>query len=398
MCDSQSQHPRTGILRAGLSPSRVAAFVAAFVVALACVLPAAAQTGGAGRSTFSGVFEASGMVQRYASDEGGAVHETSAPFGVAVRHASGVGLSVRGLYASAGGDELATLSGLADVQVGASYRRRVGGAAVEAALGASAPGRGSTLAGIEFATAAAIAFDDYAFEVTTLGQGSTVSPALTVVVPAGRGLALGAGVAYYARGAFVPFDGDEAEYSPADEIVLTGGLTAQIGRASTFALDANLVTYGDDEFGGQSFSPGNRLTGTARWAWGGGPVRGRFLARYRHVFDGVVAAESRPVVYQRPEHAMLAAGLGVVQSGVGFEVTAGARYYGIIERSDTTLDLINVLGEQQVLIDLGASPSVEVMPGARLQGVFTYTFGVAEAAGASALSGFRAGGGVRVAF
>ena len=261
---------------------------------------------------------------------------------------------------------------------------------------------GSALTGPEFATATALTFDDYAFDTPTLGQGATLAPALTVVLSGGRGVALGAGVAYYARSAFTPFVPDSAstaapsEYSPADETAFTAGVTAQTGRASTVALDAALVTYGDDAFEGRTFSPGNRLSGTLRWAMGGGPVRGRLVAHVRHVFDGAVG--SRVVGYQRPEHAMLNAGVGVFSGRSGVELTAGARYFGVIQRSGTTLDLLNVLGEQQLLVDVGAAPTVEVMPGVALSGVFTYSFGVIEAVGASALSGFRAGGGLRATF
>ncbi len=349
-----------------------------------------------------GTVEAGVVVQRYTAGADQTVRETSAPFGVILRHTSGVGAYVRGLYAAAGGDDLGALSGVADVQGGVSYRRRLGGVVAEASLAASAPGRGSALTDPEFATATTLAFDDYAFETPTLGQGATVSPAVTVVLPGGRGVALGAGAAYYARSAFTPFVRDAAsttpppEYSPADETVLTAGLTAQTGRASTVAFDATLVSYGDDSFDGLTFSPGNRLSGTIRWAMGGGTVRGRFLAHYRHVFDGTVGA--RTVAYQRPEHAMLATGIGVYSGRSGVEVTAGARYFGVFQQAGTTLDVLNVLGEQQLLVDVGAAPTVEVMPGIAFSGAFTYSFGVIEAVGASPLSGFRAGAGLRATF
>ena len=368
----------------------------------AVCLVGAVQRPAQAQPSIRGTAEAGVVVQRYAAGEDQTVRETSAPFGVAVRHTSGVGAYVRGLYASAGGDGLGALSGVADVQGGVSYRRRLGGMIAEVSLAASAPGRGSALTDPEFATATALTFDDYAFDTPTLGQGATIAPALTVVAPGGRGVALGAGVAYFARSPFTPFVGDSAstapspEYSPADELVLTAGLTAQTGRASTVALDAVLVSYGDDSFDGLTFSPGNRLSGTLRWSMGGGPVRGRFVAHYRHVFDGAVGARS--VAYQRPEHAMLTAGVGVYRGRSGVEVTAGTRYFGVFETSGTTLDLLNVLGEQQLLVDVGAAPTVEIAPGVALSGAFTYSFGVIEAVGASPLSGFRAGAGLRAAF
>lgn len=380
-------------------PSVRLAACAAVCLISAAQRPAQAQSSA---PSIRGTVEAGVVVQRYSAGADRTVRETSAPFGVLVRHTSGVGAYVRGLYAAAGGDGLGALSGIADVQGGVSYRRRLGGMVAEASLAASAPGRSAALTDAEFATATTLAFDDYAFETPTLGQGATVSPSVTVVVSGGRGVALGAGAAYYARSAFTPFVGDTAssaapaEYSPADELVLTAGLTAQTGRASTVAIDATLVSYGDDAFDGVTFSPGNRLSGTLRWAMGGGPVRGRVLAHYRHVFDGAVGA--RTVVYQRPEHAMLTAGIGVYRGRSGVEVTAGARYFGVFQQAGTTLDVLNVLGEQQLLVDVGAAPTVEVMPGVALSGAFTYSFGVIEAVGASPLSGFRAGAGLRATF
>ena len=385
-------------MRALSSAVRLAACVTVCLVG-AAQRPARAQSA---EAPIRGTVEVGVVVQRYSADADQTVRETSAPFGVIVRHTSGVGAYVRGLYAAAGGDALGALSGVADVQGGVSYRRRFSGAVAEVSLAASAPGRGSALTDPEFATATALTFDDYAFDTPTLGQGATIAPAATVVLSGGRGVALGAGVAYFARAAFTPFVGGTAstaapaEYSPADELVLTGGLTAQTGRASTVAFDAVLVSYGDDSFNGLTFSPGNRLSGTIRWAIGGGPVRGRFVAHYRHVFDGAVGA--RAVGYQRPEHAMLTTGVGVYRGRSGVEVTAGARYFGVFQQSGTTLGLLNVLGEQQLLVDVGAAPTVDISPGVALSGAFTYSFGVIEAVGAAPLSGFRAGAGLRATF
>lgn len=348
------------------------------------------------------------VVQSYSTGEDQAVRQVSAPFRASVRHRTGFGASLRTYYVSSSGDGLDPLSGLADVQVGASYRRRVGGGAVEASLNASVPAGGATLTGGEFAMATAIAIDDYAFDVSTLGQGATVSPALSVVVPAGRALALGLGAAYNARGAYSPFADDTASYAPADEFVLSGGLDAQIGRASTFALDLSMVRYGDDEFGGRTFHPGSRLAATMRWAWGGGAVRGRLLARYRHIFDGEVALSAAPavagrtVVDPRPSHAVLVGAVQIWQQGTGVEFSAGARYYGVIKTVDEPLAILDVLGEQQVLIDFGLSPTIDVAPGVRATGTFVYTLGVANAAGVveevgvSPLSGFRAGAGLDI--
>lgn len=340
------------------------------------------------------------VVQSFTTGEGEAVQQVSVPLRASVRHRSGVGASLRGAFVRAQGDALRELSGLADVQLGASYLRRMNGAAVELSLGATVPTGAATLTPDEFATATVIAIDDYAFDVSTLGQGAAVTPGIAAVVAAGPRLALGAGAAYRVRGSYQPFAGDTVAYAPADELVLSGGLDAQIGRASTVALDVSVIRFGDDAFGGRTYRPGNRVAATMRWAWGAGLVRGRLLMRYRHIFDGEVplaaTAAGRAVVDPRPSHAVLAGGLQIVQSGVGVELIAGARYYGIIETPSEPLAILDVLGKQQVLVDLGLSPAVTLSPGVDVRGTFVYTFGVAEAAGAPPLRGFRAGGGLSV--
>ncbi len=367
------------------------------VVGLVLAAGARAQTA---PSSLTVQADASVVVQNYTTGDNEGVRQVSVPLRASVRHRSGVGASLRGAYVTAEGDALSPLSGLADVQVGASYRRRMAGGAIELSLGATLPTGGATLTPDEFATAVVIAVDDYAFDVSTLGQGSAITPGLAAVVAAGPGVALGAGVAYRARGSYEPFAGDTAAYSPADELVLSGGLDAQIGRASAVALDVSMIRFGDDAFGGRTFRPGNRLAATMRWAWGGGLVRGRLLMRYRHIFDGEVpqtaGAAPRAVVDPRPSHAVLNGGIQIVQNGVGVELSAGARYYGIIETPTEVLAILDVLGKQQVLVDLGVSPTATVSPGVQLRGTFVYTFGVAEAAGAPPLKGFRAGGGLSI--
>ncbi len=374
------------------------------LLTLLFVLPAVAAAQPAVRGTASvGV-----TVQSYELADEPALRQLSVPITVGLRHDSGLGLGLRTLYMNAESDVLAPISGLADVQLTASFRRRFGPAAVEASLGASLPAGGATLAPDAFATASALALDDFGFDVTSLGSGSAFSPALTIAVAAGPSVAVGAGVAYVARGTYEPFEDEAATYAPADELTLSAGLDARLGTHSSLTLDATTVGYGEDAYAGRTYRPGRRLAGTMRIVAGGSWVRWHLLARYRRVSDGEAPADSgstvtRPVPEVRPQHARLVTGLDVGPAAGGVDLTIGARYYGVVPTTGDVLDLLDTLGEQQVIVDVGVSPRAQVAPGVMLRATFVYSRGVLaglidEDVAPPDLSGFRAGGGVTVAF
>jgi hypothetical protein len=359
-----------------------------FAATLALSPRGVAQTGD---PALSGGAEVGVVVQQYTVGSAAAVEQRSVPLSAAVRHRSGFGLSAYGVYASVQSDDLAPLSGLGDLHLGASFLRNVGGAAVEASLGATLPTGQGALSDDLFATAATIAFDDFAFATPSLGQGAALSPALTVALPLGRGAALGVGASYASRAAYAPFEGDTSAYAPADEVALTAGLTALLGGANSVTLDVSMVRYGDDTFRGRTYSPGDKVAATALWMMGSGAVRGRILARYRQVFDGFVGQDDRPVAYLRPSQATLGLGLVVGSAAAAVDLSGTARYYGTIKEIEGLSDV--GFGEQQVLLDLGVSPRVAIGAGARLRGAFTYTTGLAERveeANAPAFTGFRA--------
>lgn len=356
----------------------------------------------------SGVAAVGVTVQSYTLADEPALRQVSVPLSVGVRHTSGLGVGLRTIYMSAESDVLTPLSGLTDVQLTASMRRRFGPAAVEASLGASLPAGGATLDPDAFATASALSLDDFAFDVPTLSSGSAIAPALTVAVAAGPSTAIGAGVSYVARGTYEPFEGEAATYAPADELTFTAGLDARLGRASSFTLDVTTVGYGEDAYDGRTYRPGRRVAGTMRIVAGGEQIRWHFLARYRHVFDGEAPADDgstgvRPVQEVRPQHARVVTGFDVGPARAGVDLTIGARYYGVVRVPEDTLELLDTLGEQQVIVDAGVSPRVQIAPGALLRATFVYSRGVLdglldESVAPPALRGFRAGGGVTVAF
>lgn len=344
------------------------------------------------------VVEAGAVSQRYSTGDDQSVSEVSVPVGVVASVLPGVELRLRTVYASVSGDGLESLSGLGDTQMGIGLRRDLGGALVDLALTTSLPTGQTALTDQQFATSATLALDDFAFALPSLGQGTILSPGLTLAVPVGQSLALGVGAAYSARSAYTLFADDTSAYSPADEVILTAGFDAAFGRGSTFTLEGSYVTYGDDGYAGETFSPGDKLAATMRISNGAGAVRSSLLARYRHVADGAAGPSARPVAYLRPSQAQIALGLALVQEAFDVGLSIGARYYGSISDVADAIEISEVLAEQQLLLDLGIAPAVALGPNAELQGAFTYTLGLAEATGGSPLSGYRVGGSVRVGF
>ena len=348
------------------------------------------------------VVEVGAVSQRYSTGDEQAVSEVVVPISAAVDVRPGVTLGLRAVYATVSGDGLESLSGLGDTQLSVGYQRPLGAGLLDLTLATSLPTGRTALTDEQFATSAALAVDDYAFALPTLGQGAVLSPGIALAVPVGDGLALGIGAAYSVRSAYTLFADDTSAYAPADEAILTAGLDASLGGGSAFRLEGSYVLYGDDGYRGQTFSPGDKAAATMRIDLAGRFVRSRILARYRHVFDGVVEASARPVAYLRPSQARLGLDLGFGPETAEVALTAGARYYGSVSDVAGSVseveEVAGVLAEQQVLLDLGVAPRVAVGPAALVRGSFVYTIGLAEAAGAPPLSGYRVGASVRVGF
>ncbi len=342
--------------------------------------------------------EAGVVSQSYSTSDTESVSEVAVPIAVGLSLDSGLNVSLRTAYADVSGDGLESLGGLADTQLSLGFRRTLGTAIVDLAVVGNLPTGQTSLTRDQFATSTRIAYDDFAFTVPSLGQGSVISPGIAIAFPSGPGMAFGVAAAYSARGAYTPFleDSLTIDYTPANEIVLSAGVDAALGALSTFSLEGSYVIYGDDEVDGVTFSPGDKLAGTMQLVVGGYYARGSLLARYRHVMDGALGASDRVVGDIRPSQARVALGLEIGPPSTNVALSAGARYYGSIEGTDGALELASFLADQQVLLDIGAAPTYTVSPGVQLRGSFTYTLGLADNVGGASLSGYRASGGLRV--
>ena len=339
------------------------------------------------------VVDVAAISQSYTTGDDQGVAEVSVPLAVSAALTPNLGLSARTAYASVTGDGLETLSGLADTQLGASWEQPVGGGIVDLSVSLNVPTGQTALTEEQFTTSATLALDDYAFAVPTLGRGLVLSPALAVAVPLGDALAVGVGAAYASASSFTLFESDTSAYTPAAETILTAGLDASLGGASSFTLEGSYVTYGEDRYRGTAFRPGDKLAASLRLALGSGTVRSHLFARYRQVGESDVGPRG-PVGYLRPTQAQVALGIDVVRPGVEVGLVSGLRYYGTLSEATSASEFATALADQQVLLDLGLAPTVRVGPSAALRGSVTYTLGVAESAGAPALTGLRIGGGV----
>jgi len=195
---------------------------------------------------------------------------------------SGVGISLAAGQARVSGDEVASLSGLTDVQVGFSYRRKVGAASAALSLGVNLPSGKKAFTDEEFLTSIILSEDFFRFQVSRFGQGFNLSPGLTVAVPAGEGLVLGFGVAYQVLGAYKPLDTLDDDYNPGDELRLTGGVDVRVTPTANVSLDLTYTRYGVDVLGdAEVFGSGDKLTASLQYRQAIGFDEVWLFGRYR---------------------------------------------------------------------------------------------------------------------
>jgi hypothetical protein len=307
------------------------------------------------------------VYQRYEDDDVD-LAQLVVPFTAFVPVMPDVGLSVRAWYASADGSEIASLSGIADAQVALSYHRAVGTGSVVGSLSVNLPSGDAAMAAEEVETAFLIGQGFYDFHVPTLGQGFNVAPGLTYAFPVGERLALGAGASYQYRGSFEPRSDVDDAYDPGDELLLTAGLDYRLAEASTLALDASYVHYGDDAFGDLTYTPGDAFAVTAQWTGAAGAHEVRVLGRARHRTDSTIPPETAALLGLDAAIPTQARLLGHVRFGLGPRFHLGAlaqgRYYAESE-----------VFAEKTLFDVGVVPEYEVYPGLTLNARLGATLG-----------------------
>ena len=299
------------------------------------------------------------------TDDGPMPSQVAVPVRIVAPIAPGVSLSARTAFASASWTDREGISGLGDVQLGASALLPVGTASAVASLRANLPTGQRTLERAQAETAYLIGQSFFGFPLPTFGQGLNLAPAITVALPVGETLALGAGVSYQYRGAFDPVEGVDATFDPGDELMLTAGLDALLGESTVAALDVSYIAYGTDTYAGNTFDVGDGLEATGLVTHSLGETELRLAGRVRLRGDGTA-----PPVQTAPEAIvpfgarLLAEAIRTLTPTLRLGASVQARRY---DASDAF--------EAYTLLDLAVRPEVDLAPGFTLRGHLGGTLG-----------------------
>lgn len=320
------------------------------------------------------------VYQRF-GNEGEHIAEVSVPLSLHLPIGNALSMSLRSNYATISGSNLATTSGIGDVQIITSYFQEVGTASVVASLGLNATTGMSGLSTEEFRTATLAAQTVYDLRVPTFGQGLRVAPSLTLAFPAGERAALGIGLSYQYRGPYEPIRDLGDQYDPGEEILLTGGADVQLGDATSASLDFTFGLNGIDSWGALAYDPGNSVAVTAQVQQALGVHELRAVGRYRSRGEGElpdIAIGAETVV---PTQLWLLLD-GRYEASPAWHVGALARVRSYGESA--------LFSESQTLFDVGLVPEWSGSGRVGFIARFIYTLG--------SFSGVTAGGGLRVSF
>jgi len=353
------------------------------------------------QTTPSVIVDASSIGQSYTTQDG-TVNQVTIPLRASFTLFRNVEMNIRTAYAAANGDGLEPLSGLTDTQVGARFSGAVGKGIVDVSLSASLPTGQTALSLEQLATASTLSLDDYAFATSSFGRGTVLAPGISVALPISETTAVGIGAVYSISSEYTLIQFDSVPYVPGNELLLTAGVDAAMGRIGLVTVEGSYVQYGDDTYREATYSPGGTLGGMVRLALGTGTVRTRLLASARRVTDGTLSVPSTSfqatVPYTRPTQNTLALSVDVVHTGFTLALNGGFRTYASDAPPQNDTAPVSVLADEQVLLDIGIAPSLRLSSTARLRGALTYTRAVGEDAEDAPLSGTRASIGLRVGF
>ena len=331
------------------------------------------------------------LYQNY-SDDDSDISEFSIPLALSVPLGRSFGLSLIANQASVSGDDLESVSGLSDAQVGFSYYQRVGEGSVVLSLGANLPSGKRELTPDEFETSIFLSQHFYNFRVPGFGQGFNLSPGIVVAFPVSETVVLGVGAAYQLKGGYKPQEGMQDDYTPGNEILLTGGLDVRAGAASNLSADVTITLYDSDTLGDVDvYSSGNKVTATAQWLSYLQANVLRLVARYRSQ-----AKSSRPAVLGAADEDLRTLPSQVWLMGSYRHRLSPAFHLGVLAQArlfgETDAVAAAPFGpdffESKSLFDVGLTPEVALSDNVALRLRALYTLGD--------FTGFEAGGGLAV--
>ncbi len=312
------------------------------------------------------------------------VSQFSIPISVSIPIGRATTLSLRASRASVTSSEITDLSGATDPQVVLAYARSAGAGSVVFSLGINLPAGKQELTTEEFQTAAFLSQTAFDYRVPSYGQGLGLSPSLVWAIPIGSNAVIGLGGTYNYRGSYKPIDTLEDDYTPGDEVLVTGGFDARLGPTSALSLDVTYTLYSTDKLGEQEvFEAGAKTTLTALYRYLNGFNELRILGLYRRRAESEVLMEgtlTRQVSQTIPDQIMLQ---------VTYRLRLSRSFSATLLVAGRKFDETEIV-EERTLFDVGVLPSMRVSKTATIVTRFIYTAGT--------ITGFEASGGLVMRF
>jgi hypothetical protein len=300
-------------------------------------------------------------------------------------------VTLRGNGASASGDNLESIGGITDTQLGFAYL--IENANLVFNLGFNLPTGKKKLSFDEFTTSGLISNNIFNLSTPNFGQGLNISAGFTWAIPAGERFVFGLGASYQYKGSFKPLEALVEDYSPGDEILLTGGFDARLGGAAAFSADAIFTLFGTDKIGGDEvFAPGNRLVLNAQFRryfgfndfWLFGRVRSRAKNEQAIILGQALVKEtenSNPTQIEVMSHYRLR-----LNPNIYLRILAEGRFY---EKTAADFSGVNLFGG-------GLAPEFTVSRSVTIPLVFKFLTGSFK--DGPGLTGLELGAGLNVSF
>ncbi|MFB3105756.1 MAG: hypothetical protein ACE1ZA_12665, partial [Pseudomonadales bacterium] len=139
------------------------------------------------------------LYQSYTENDS-SLSEVSIPLAISIPIGRNLGVSLIASQASASGDNVESLSGVSDVQVGLSYYQKIGQGSVVVSLGVNLPSGKRELTQDEFETSIFLSQHFFNFRVPGFGQGFNISPGVIMAFPVSENAVFGVGASYQIKG------------------------------------------------------------------------------------------------------------------------------------------------------------------------------------------------------
>ncbi len=307
------------------------------------------------------------VYQQY-DDDGVKISEFSVPVVAFFPLKRNLGVSLHVSQANASADGFESLSGLTDVQLAASYFRRVGEGSVVLNLGLNLPSGKQDLTDEEFNTLLLVSRNVFDFRVPGFGRGLGIAPSITWAQPLSERFVVGVGVSFQYRASFDPVEGLAGSFDPGEEVLLTGGFNARVGAGASLSGDVSVTLYGTDTLGDVDvFEAGAKTVVTAQYRQTRGFNVLWLLARYRTRAEGSLIENGTTL-----DAGKLNPDQFELRGQYRYRVHQGL-YVGAHAQARLLDEALNV--EKTNLLGAGVSAEFTVSPQVRVPLRFTYVFG-----------------------